>query len=63
MCVGVKEIQKFVEDILNLAVKGEGFELKQHLQDMNQKTSCCNFCRPWQRHESWAYYEIYDTNI
>ena len=27
----------FVEDILNLAVKGEEFELKQHLQDMNKK--------------------------
>ena len=33
----MKEIQKFVEDILNLAVKREGFDLKQHLQDMNQK--------------------------
>ena len=36
MSVGVKEIKKFVEDILNLAVKREGFDLKQHLQDMTK---------------------------
>jgi hypothetical protein len=37
VCIGVKEIPKFVESILNLAIKQEGFDLTQHLQKMNNK--------------------------